>query len=233
MQNVGMIIKWSFFTLLLIACFIIALRLTREQPIVAGPTDQEIQEAGYVKPGDKPELKPDKPGFLPDVKPVVVASGTVVAPPGEEWPDTLVIDTSIIQDSQGHPWIGTWVNNLPVKWTEVPQVSWPSFEREPSDWSAIFEAAFIEEEVEGDTKVELDWGGGLSWTPITIAGTGVGLAGTVDLSVVHETGPEWGAISGHAWRPLGPIRVGVNLGYRFGRGEGFHGGITMGVGLDL
>lgn len=236
MQDTGKILKWSFFILLLIVVFIIAIRLTRQRPVIVIPPDidEQLIDSGFVKPGNKPEIKPGSHADIPGVTPVVSGSGIVVAPPGETWPETLHVETSVVTGPDGKPWIGTWINDYPVQWIEAPQILWPSLVREPSDWSAFVEAVFIEEQdEENKTTVEVDWGGGVAWTPLTVLGAHVGPAASIDLSVVHETGPEWGAVSGHVWRPLGPARIGCNLGYRFGRGEGFHGAVTVGVGLDL
>jgi hypothetical protein len=206
-------------------CFCSIFRDSAEPDPVPEPFDSATADSlGYkpvqfVKPGQIQPVKPVQGG-----NPIVAGSGYVVRPDSlEVWPDTLPVEVSVIDDGNGNWWAGVWVAGQPVHWERLEAIK-PDAD-EPSDWSAILECAWVRERP--------DIGIGLAWTPIAFAGAETGLAATVDLNRVIDTAPDWAALCGHASKAYGPVRIGAQVGYRFGEDAGLHLGVSVGIGLDL
>ena len=153
---------------------------------------------------------------LPGVSTVLHGAGVAVLPDSvAAWPDSLPVEIAVV-DVDGYPWIGAWVNGVPVAWTEAPRIAWP--DSKPSPISAVCEYAFVS----GNP-----WGVGAAWEPVTVSGYRAGLCATVD------TDTEWAAVSARVSRRWGPLSVGGDLGYRFGDIPGLHVGVSAGLAIDL
>lgn len=70
---------------------------------------------------------------------------------------------------------------------------------------------------------------GLSWTPVPLWGTEIGLGATVS-----PTWPvRWATPSLRVVRRLGPLDVGFEAGYRIGYDSGFRPGVSLGLRVDM
>ena len=236
-QDLGQVLKWSFFLLLLIAATIVSLAWInkKEQPVIQGPTVAEIvsalEELGYVQADQ--EKKPGTPGDKPEVEgtsPVVSGSGYVVADEGTAWPDTLPVEVSVVEGPGGTPWIGTWINGKPVQWTEYPVVQWPGRDAKESDWRGIVDFAFNEDSL-GDPAVDV--GVGAAWMPVDAWGTRIGIGATVDASLFNDFDPRWAAASVRAERGIvGPLCGQFGVGYALAK-DAENEGLYIAAGLSL
>jgi len=197
----------------------------RNDPIDPVAIADTLIASGFVKPGDEPHIRPDSLSGIAGIDPVASGSGQVVVQEGHTWPDTLDFEFSIVTGPDGQPWIGAWINGQIVDWIDQPQIDWPGKNLKDSDWVGFVEAAFIEEEI--------DSGIGVAWTPLHPWGINIGICSTVDFDVVTDFDPEWGALGIYADKKFGIVRFGGNIGYGFGRGQGVHGGLSIGIGLNL
>lgn len=221
--DVSQIIKYVFYIiLLLIGVALFSKVLCQKDQPIPDITDvtEALQDAGFVKPGNNPGVKPDS---ISGVTPIISGGGIVTNPDGP-WPDTLSVEIGVVTDPAGHPWIGTWIEGHPVHWVEYPQIDWPVVNNKPSSWVGTIEATLVEE--------ELDWGIGLAWTPLHFWGVNAGLVSTVDMSLFHGD-VEWGAAGLYVDKKMSIFRVGASVGYQFGRSEGVRAGINVGIGLDF
>lgn len=236
-QDAGQIVKYGFFTLLLLTVvisfwiYMVKYRGGTEQ---VSPSVSEIilalEEAGFF-PAD-PDKKPGMPGgskSVAGITPVVEGSGSVYVDPGQQWPDTLPVQVSVFEGPGGVPWIGTWVAGKPVQWEEKPSIQWPLRPRGDSHWRAVSQIAYFSEES------GVDIGLGAAWTPVEIIGTRLGFSATFDASVFTDLDPKWAAVSLHGDRELfGPVVTGVGAGVRYMDNTlQFHPSFNLGLRLDF
>ena len=176
----------------------------------------QLTESGYTPL--ETQKPPSKPVSIPGVSSTLYGSGIAVRPDSvPAWPDTLPVVVSVVEYA-GQPWIGAWVNGVPVSWTEAPRLRLQSRPR-PSPVSAIAEYAILP----GGGS----WGVGASWQPLRLASLHAGPALTV------HTGAEWAAASVRVSHRFGPASVGASVGYRLGLEQGLHAGVSAGLAIDL
>lgn len=155
---------------------------------------------------------------LPGVSTTLHGAGVAVRPDSmAAWPDSLPVEVAVVEHA-GQPWIGAWVNGVPVAWTEAPRIRWPEAPG-PSPVSAIVEYSL--------TEPGGSFGLGASWEPVGIASLHAGPAVTVD------TGADWAALSLRISHRYGPLSVGGQVGYQIGDSPGLHAGVSAGLAVDL
>lgn len=176
----------------------------------------ELTRKGYAPM--ETQKRPLQTVSIPGVSTTLHGAGVVVRPDSvPSWPDTLPVEVAVVEYG-GKPWIGTWVNGVPVSWTEAPRILWPDPPR-PSTVSVIGEYSL--------TEPGGSFGLGASWEPVGIASLHAGPAVTIG------TGTDWAALSLRISHRYGPLSVGGDIGYQIGDSPGLHAGLSAGLAIDL
>lgn len=182
-----------------------------------GETADSLRAHDYTVAEQKPARLPSfiKPEDLPGAKPILSAHGQWTAPRVYERGDSLPVEVSVVDDGDTNTWVGVWIDGEPVAWTEAPRVDIEPSRGSP--WAVIGEFSFLDGEI--------TLAPGLSWTPLPLWGTEMGLGATIS--------PVWATPSFRVVRRLGPIDVGFEAGYRIGYDSGFRPGVSLGLRVDM
>lgn len=179
-----------------------------------------------VDHGWKP-ASPDKPDGIPgDKLPPVEEAEVILHGSGTVETASGPVEVKIVgaQTPDGKRWLSGWVDGRQIVFDRL---EWPQYPAR--DDRSDFSLLITSEWVDGGP----DFGVGVAWQPIRIAGADLGPAVTVDLNRDLLDSPDWITLSGRLSRSWGPVSFGGNLGYALGESSGLRAGLSAGLTVGL